>query len=193
LPLWVRSLVCSCRIPLSFSRLIFFCSLAKELPFISRIVVQSLLAGSPADLSQEGQFLSSLIQPLAEASASPSTSAHQTADPSLASTSSQDNISRMLTEGCPACGLAVPLENITSARCGNGHTWPRCSVTVFILSTSWVRTCIGCSRKAFLPPSMMNKEIGQSLPVVAQGWVVEELLEAVKNCLFCGNGFVVIL
>jgi len=39
----------------------------------------------------------------------------------------------------------------------------------------------------------MNKKIGQSLPVVAQGWVVEELLEAVKNCLFCGNGFVVIL
>jgi len=186
--------VCSCWFRLSFSRLIFFCSLAKELPFISRIVVQSLLAGSPADLSQEGQFLSSLIQPLAEASASPSSIlAYQTPDPSSASASSQDNISRMLTEGCPACGLAVPLENITSARCGNGHTWPRCSVTVFILSTPWVRTCIGCSRKAFLPPSMMNKEIGQSLPVVAQGWVVEELLEAVKNCLFCGNGFVVIL
>ena len=64
----------------------------------------------------------------------------------------------------------------------------RCSVTTFILSTPWVRTCVGCSRKAFLPPST-HKE----LPTIAQVWVVEELLEAVHRCLFCNNGFVSIL
>ena len=64
----------------------------------------------------------------------------------------------------------------------------RCAVTTFILSTPWVRTCVGCSRKAFLPPSV-HKE----LPTVAQAWVVEELLEAVHRCLFCNNGFVSIL
>ena len=64
----------------------------------------------------------------------------------------------------------------------------RCSVTTFILSTPWVRTCVGCSRKAFLPPSA-HKE----LPTIAQVWIVEELLEAVHRCLFCNNGFVSIL
>lgn len=31
------------------------------------------------------------------------------------------------------------------------------------------------------------------LPVAARGWVVEELLEAVHRCLFCGNSFVSVL
>lgn len=31
------------------------------------------------------------------------------------------------------------------------------------------------------------------LPMAARGWVVEELLEAVRRCLFCGNSFVSVL
>lgn len=75
----------------------------------------------------------------------------------------------------------------------------RCSITTFILSTPWVRTCVGCSRKAFFPPSAHVRPDGQrdldQIPrIIAQGgWVVEELLEAVKGCLFCGNRFVSIL
>jgi general transcription factor 3C protein 4 len=75
----------------------------------------------------------------------------------------------------------------------------RCSITTFILSTPWVRTCVGCSRKAFFPPSAHVRSDGQrdldQIPrIIAQGgWVVEELLEAVKGCLFCGNRFVSIL
>jgi Putative zinc-finger of transcription factor IIIC complex len=76
----------------------------------------------------------------------------------------------------------------------------RCSVTSFILSTPMVRTCIGCSRKAFLPsPEPSNgaesdgPHSGVGLPAVARSWVVEELLGAVHRCLFCGNSFVSVL
>jgi len=98
-----------------------------------------------------------------------------------------------LDEICPACGVVIPLEDMTSARCINGHSWPRCSVTTFVLSTSWVRTCVGCCRKAFLPVSALDESLGQELPVLARSWVVEELLEAVTKCLFCGNGFITLL
>lgn len=70
----------------------------------------------------------------------------------------------------------------------------RCSITTFILSTPHVRTCIGCSRKAFLPLSAKaSPEQPNWLPPLAGGWVVEELLEAVQRCLFCGNTFVRVL
>jgi len=70
----------------------------------------------------------------------------------------------------------------------------RCSITTFILSTPWVRTCIGCSRKAFLPLSMRTSPEQPSwLPMLARGWVVEELLEAVRRCLYCNNTFVRVL
>lgn len=65
----------------------------------------------------------------------------------------------------------------------------RCSVTTFILSTADVRTCIGCTRKAFLPVSMHKSSVKMEL----RGWFVEELLEAVHRCLFCGNAFVSVL
>ncbi|KAF8962108.1 transcription factor IIIC subunit delta N-term-domain-containing protein [Flammula alnicola] len=148
---------------------------ANEIPFVSRMIVQSLLPGCPPDLTEEGNRLSALIQPLVDANAP--------AD-SVATT----GIFSKLNEICPACGVEVPLQDITTAVCENGHTWPRCSVTTFILSTPWVRTCVGCSRKAFLPPSAQK-----DLPAIARGWVVEELLEAVHKCLFCDNGFVSIL
>ncbi|KAF8884432.1 putative zinc-finger of transcription factor IIIC complex-domain-containing protein, partial [Gymnopilus junonius] len=147
---------------------------ASDVPFVSRMIVQSLLPGCPPDLSEEGTRLSVLVQPLMEGHAMmPS-----------------DEIVTKLNESCPACGVEVPLQDITTAVCANGHRWARCSVTTFILSTPWVRTCVGCSRKAFLPPSAGND---QDLPEIAKGWVVEELLEAVKRCLFCNNAFVSIL
>ena len=166
------------------------------MPFISRMVVQSLLPGSPPDLSEEGRNLSNLVQHLVVGGKGPLT---------------PFDIANQLNEICPACGVQVPLKDITMAICDNGHSWrvflffliifwfetttkirntflARCSVTTFILSTPWVRTCVACSRKAFLPPSV-HKE----LPTIAQAWVVEELLEAVHRCLFCNNGFVSIL
>lgn len=69
----------------------------------------------------------------------------------------------------------------------------RCSVTSFILSTSMVRTCIGCSRKALLPVSQSSAVDDNWLPTAARSWVVKELLEAVQRCLFCGNSFVAIV
>jgi len=142
------------------------------MPFVSRMIIQSLLPGSPPDLSEEGTKLSDLVRHLVVGTG-PLT---------------PFDIANQLNETCPACGVQVPLKDITMAVCDNGHSWPRCSVTTFILSSPWVRTCVACSRKAFLPPSAH-----QELPTIAQVWVVEELLEAVHRCLFCDNGFVSIL
>jgi hypothetical protein len=69
----------------------------------------------------------------------------------------------------------------------------RCSVTSFILSTPKVRTCLGCTRKALLPPSPDAAMSDRLLLVAARSWVVEELLHATRRCLFCGNRFVTII
>ncbi|KAF8552235.1 hypothetical protein OG21DRAFT_1535864 [Imleria badia] len=139
-----------------------------DVPFVLRVVVQARLAGSPADLSREAEALSNKVN------------AAITIDPSIAG----------LHELCPACHTEVPLEDITRATCPSGHSWARCSVTSFILSTSMVRTCIGCSRKALLPVSQRSAVDESWLPAAARSWIVRELLEAVQRCLFCGNSFV---
>jgi len=141
-----------------------------DIPFVFRIVVQSLLPNSPPDLSIEAEHLSEMVH---------------TAMPADAS------FSNGLNEHCPACDVEVPLQDTISAVCSNGHVWARCSITSFILATPFVRTCIGCSRKAFLPLS--RSEVTNWLPTAARSWIVEELLEAVQRCLFCGNNFVTIL
>ncbi|EKM83014.1 hypothetical protein AGABI1DRAFT_118415 [Agaricus bisporus var. burnettii JB137-S8] len=144
-----------------------------DIHFVLRTVIQSLLPGSPPNLSEEAEILSKEVRgriPIQE-SGSPENDEH-----------------------CPACSVVVPLQDVTRAVCSNGHHWTRCSVTTFILSTPYVRTCIGCSRKAFLPLSTRTSpEQPNWLPPLARGWVVEELLEAVQRCLFCGNTFVRIL
>lgn len=70
------------------------------------MVVQSLLPGTPPSLSAMAQELSTLV------STSVPELAAETQDPSMG-----------LQENCPACGARVPLEDITSAVCPNGHTW----------------------------------------------------------------------
>jgi len=149
------------------------CSSYSDIPFVLRIIVQSLLPNSPPDLSIEAERLSELV--------------HSAMPPGV-------SMSYDLNERCPACNAEVPLQDVTSAVCSNGHAWARCSITSFILATPMVRTCIGCSRKAFLPSSIHNQsEVQNWLPTAAQSWVVEELIEAVQCCLFCGNSFVTIL
>ncbi len=152
------------------------------------MIVQSLLPGCPPDLLSEGQEISEKVKALLP-----------------------DQALNGFVERCPACQAEVPLEDITMARCPSGHTWckcsesyvtskltkcdaARCSITTFILSTPYLRTCIGCTRKAFLPPSSSGvPATGDWLPTAARGWVAEELLEAVHRCLFCGNTFVSVL
>ncbi|KAG6844758.1 hypothetical protein H0H87_003981 [Tephrocybe sp. NHM501043] len=148
---------------------------SNDIPFILRMVVQSLLPGSPEDLSTEGNALQKISQ-------------------AVVYPNPEDRpITNTFNERCPACGVEVPLEDITNAVCSNGHSWDRCSITTFILSTPLVRTCVGCSRKAFLPLSTPNTPSDNWLPEAARGWVVEELLEAVHRCLFCNNSFVNVL
>ncbi|KAL1747153.1 transcription factor IIIC subunit delta N-term-domain-containing protein, partial [Schizophyllum fasciatum] len=112
------------------------CLTAADLPFALRLTVQATLPGAPPTLRALGSELLATLQrhlpgdALVPSSAAPGAAA-----------------------ACPACGAGVPLEGITTAVCPAGHTWARCSVTTFILSTPHVRTCVGCSRKALLPVS----------------------------------------
>ena len=80
------------------------------MPFISRMVVQSLLPGSPPALSEEGRNLSNLVQ-------------HLVGTGTLTEESPSFDIASQLNEVCPACGVQVPLKDITMAVCGNGHSW----------------------------------------------------------------------
>ncbi|OJA09194.1 hypothetical protein AZE42_00702 [Rhizopogon vesiculosus] len=74
---------------------------APDIPFVLREVVQSLLPGSPQDLADEAQSLSDTI------------TISFAIDPAVTG----------LHELCPACHAEVPLQDITSATCPNGHTW----------------------------------------------------------------------
>jgi general transcription factor 3C protein 4 len=77
-----------------------FDATANDLPFVMRMVVQSLLPGSPADLSAEGNYLSTIAQRALPVPAV-----------------------NTFNELCPACRVEVPLQDITTAACANGHTW----------------------------------------------------------------------
>ncbi|PPQ73141.1 hypothetical protein CVT24_009134 [Panaeolus cyanescens] len=149
-----------------------------DIPFVTRVIIQSLLPGTPENLTEERNKLSGAIQYLLT----------KEGETPAAGPVPEAVLATKLVERCPACNVEILLENPTHATCSNGHSWGRCSITTFILSTPSVRTCIGCSRKAFLPPS-----VHPTLPEIAQGWVVEELLEAVNRCLYCNNRFIRVL
>ena len=85
--------------------------IADEMPFVSRMVVQSLLPGSPPDLTEEGKNLSNLVQ-------------HSLGTGLMTEEDSPPfDIASQLNEICPACGVQVPLRDITMAVCDNGHSW----------------------------------------------------------------------
>ena len=71
----------------------------------------------------------------------------------------------------------------------------RCSVTTFLLPTPYVRTCVGCGRKALLSNSvLLDEEVEDPWrPGGAQNWIVEELLQAIQACLYCGQQFIRLL
>ncbi|KAN0115650.1 Transcription factor IIIC subunit delta N-term domain containing protein [Russula decolorans] len=173
-----------------------------DLPFVLRIVIQCMLPDAPNDLSAEAQNLANKVT-------------------TLLSPAEHDGISSALQERCPACGVEIPLTDTAVAICSNDHRWPRCSVTSFILSTTTVQTCLGCARKAFRPPvrsrhqqdrgGELNSDaelserttvedprtVGESgivdVPATERGWVKQELLKAVRRCLFCGNNFAILI
>ena len=74
----------------------------KDLPFVMRIIVQSLLEGSPEGLMSKANSLNESIRE------------------KFSHLSSE---SFGLIETCPACQSPIALENIQSATCPRGHTW----------------------------------------------------------------------
>jgi len=173
-----------------------------DLPFVLRVVIQCMLPDAPKNLSVEAQNLANKVA-------------------TLIPPTEHDGISSGLQERCPACGVEIPLTDITVATCSNGHSWPRCSVTSFLLSTTMVQTCLGCARKAFLPAVRsrhqqdggreLNSGVGHyeqttaedprtvddsgivDVSEIGRGWVMQELLKAVRRCLFCGNNFSILI
>lgn len=71
------------------------------MPFVFRVLVQSLLPGSPPDLEAYAKDLVHLLEQ----------------SPSLQGEGLSVN------ENCPACKAEVPMTDILSARCPNGHIW----------------------------------------------------------------------
>lgn len=82
--------------------MIFNYAIEIDVPFVLRIVVQGLLPGLPPDLSLEAQNLSVNLH---------------------ATVPGVDHSGIGLQELCPACNVEVPLVDITSALCANGHAW----------------------------------------------------------------------
>ena len=92
--------------------------------------MQSLLPGCPLDLVEEGKKLSVEIQPLLREAKSASTSSKMESATNGRGSEIEDplvpleaDIVTRLLELCPACGVEVLLEDITSAVCQDGHTW----------------------------------------------------------------------
>ncbi|KAJ6485623.1 transcription factor IIIC subunit delta N-term-domain-containing protein [Mycena sanguinolenta] len=148
------------------------CIKENDVPFIMRIALQASLPSVATELRTDAE---KLLDALASNIPSFSREAYE---------------KQALQEACPACGLAVFLESGYEGSCDGGHSWGRCSVTTFLLSTPKARTCVGCTRKAFLPLSNRSSASAADwLPPSAQSWLVEEFLESVSRCLFCGNTF----
>ncbi|KAK7056379.1 hypothetical protein VNI00_002933 [Paramarasmius palmivorus] len=76
----------------------------EEVPFVLRMVVQSVLQGSPEDLAKEGEHLSAIVHAMFPVEQQASTWDH-------------------LEEHCPACDVSIPLTNIITAECPNKHIW----------------------------------------------------------------------
>ncbi|KAF8074711.1 transcription factor IIIC subunit delta N-term-domain-containing protein [Lyophyllum atratum] len=145
-----------------------------DAPFALRLTDQASSPGCPPGLVAEARCLADIIH-----------STLSTAEPMRTVPGNP------MSEVCPACDAVILLESGAHAICANGHSWGRCSITSFILSTGMVRRCTGCSRKALLPLSCKDSSsVTNWLPEQAQCWLVEELLEAASRCLFCGNIFV---
>jgi general transcription factor 3C protein 4 len=115
-----------------------------------------------------------------------------------------------IIEECPACGSGIPFRDIRTATCQNEHPWGkcslsgffngftyssanapvRCSITTLVLATSQVRTCLGCTRKAFSP---VQSGLGGHPSAVVESELVAGILRAATRCSFCGNRFVYLL
>ncbi|KAI0331648.1 hypothetical protein GY45DRAFT_1369805 [Cubamyces sp. BRFM 1775] len=146
---------------------------SSDVHFARRTILLATMPGVPPALTKAADELSSRLA--------------QTAN-----TEAREDTQESLDESCPACHASIPLQDAESAVCLNGHAWARCCVTSFLLATPMVRTCVGCSRKAFLPASSQGTPTNDPgwLPNSARGsWVLRDLLNATRRCPFCGNNF----
>ncbi|KAG6878555.1 hypothetical protein C0992_007917 [Termitomyces sp. T32_za158] len=74
-----------------------------DIPFVLRMVVQSLLPGSPEDISAEGNRLQNMSQGV------------------VYPNPEYTPVANTFNEHCPACKVEVPLQDITTAVCANGY------------------------------------------------------------------------
>ncbi|KAH9857250.1 putative zinc-finger of transcription factor IIIC complex-domain-containing protein [Lenzites betulinus] len=149
-----------------------------DIYFARRTIHMVTVLDMPPALQQEAEELSTQLLRLTHT---------ESADADV-----QDN----LEELCPACHAPIPLQDADRAICSNGHVWARCCITSLLLATPRARTCVGCTRKAFLPARTAGTPVHDAgwLPNSARGsCVLRDLLDATRRCLFCGNNFVTLV
>lgn len=79
----------------------FFYCIEQDIPFAMRIVIQSLLEGSPPSLASRADELNIAIK---------------------AKFSNSPDLFNPI-EPCPACGAQISLNNLLNAECPRGHVW----------------------------------------------------------------------
>ena len=113
-------------------------------------------------------------------------------------------------ETCPACQSPVPFEHLRTASCSNGHIWgtlarfvlsltlififflDRCSITLGLIRSTALRTCITCSRKALVgrAPADTEAEDANGMEVDGSPATTDDLLRGLPKCVWCGGLFV---
>ncbi|ORX50659.1 hypothetical protein BCR36DRAFT_351824 [Piromyces finnis] len=88
-------------------------------------------------------------------------------------------------EKCPACLTNISFNSILYGVCENGHSWDRCSNTLLITNTPYIKSCQSCFCKALVdshPRSNLNVPL-----------VVKDVQSHFKSCIYCGNQFIYLL
>lgn len=80
-------------------------------------------------------------------------------------------------EKCPYCDSDTVLNSARSGVCANNHKFPRCRLTLRLLTEASYRTCMGCRK------TVANKYLSGEL-------TVDSVLLNIDTCPFCGCAFV---
>ncbi|ORX80940.1 hypothetical protein BCR32DRAFT_268600 [Anaeromyces robustus] len=84
-------------------------------------------------------------------------------------------------EKCPACLTNISYKWISYGVCENGHSWDRCSNTLLITSTPYIKSCQSCNCKALVDA---HPRSNIKVPLI-----VKDIQNHFKSCIYCGNQF----
>ncbi|KAG5436963.1 hypothetical protein PCANB_001373 [Pneumocystis canis] len=77
-------------------------------------------------------------------------------------------------EYCSICQSNIPFKSIEFGTCKKKHTWPRCSITLFTLMDTSLKTCQNCSKKLIFLSNQNHS-------------FISKLVSACDMCFYCGG------